>query len=41
MIFMYFNQGWTKLLIMIWVGLSAVESYVIQLFAPLLKQWDF
>lgn len=30
-----------KLLIIIWVVQSAVESYVIQLFAPLLKQWGF
>lgn len=30
-----------KKLIIIWVVLSAVESYVIQFFAPLLKQWGF
>lgn len=30
-----------KTLIIIWVVLSAVESCVIQLFSPVLKQWDF
>lgn len=38
---MYFNQGWIKWLIMIRVGLSAIELCVTQLLAPLLKQQDF
>lgn len=39
----YINIFWwvLKKIIIIWVVLSAVESYVIQLFALLLKQWGF